>query len=462
MRLAIIVDSPKRDLDGAVLTAYHLARRGVDAYIVPMYQQGYDLPVLRPDGVLVNYARENNRELLMTYRALGICVMVIDTEGGVVSESGLDSPLNWAQELRRSGLGRCVDRYFFWGARLHEAFVKESDIPAAALQITGCPRYDFCVVPWRRLLEFPDQNYILVNTNFSAINPKFTPSKDTEKGIFRQLGWSQEYVDRLFAEWERVFPLYLGAIKELAQRMPHKRLRVRPHPFENERVYLQQLGSAENVVIDGTGNALPVIANATCMLHLNCGTAIDALMLGTPAISMEFLNSEVMRSHAKLPSSISMCAHSFDELENLIAQSAELGRRQLEEREALLAQFVEPWFHKLDGRAAERLADHAMAAVAGRSPPRRSFAQSVFGGRRKSIGRTVTGIACNVLGSKWASRLQGIPLPKRRAKAITLDDVRTRIRRLCAVAPVNKELSVVYAQHPVSGVAMASICVRAS
>src|SRR5512134_117776 len=104
MRVAIIVDSPKRDLDGALLTGYQLAHRGVEVLLVPLYQQGYDLPWLRPDGVVVNYVRENNRELLATYRSLGICVMVMDTEGGVLSDLGLDAPSNWAREMRRSGL----------------------------------------------------------------------------------------------------------------------------------------------------------------------------------------------------------------------------------------------------------------------------------------------------------------------------------------------------------------------
>jgi surface carbohydrate biosynthesis protein len=459
MKLAVIVDSPKRDLDGAVLTAYHLARRGAEVYIVPMYQQGYDLPILRPDGVLVNYARENNRDLLMTYRALGMCVMVMDTEGGVVSESGLDAPRNWARELRASGLGRYIDRYFFWGTRLHDAFARESGIPAEALHVTGCPRYDFCVNPWRHTLEFKDRNYVLVNTNFSAINPKFTPSKDAERRIFLQLGWSKDYVDRLFAEWGRVFPLYLSAIEQLARRKQHMRIRVRPHPFEDENVYLQRYGSTENVVIDASGSALPAIANATCVLHLNCGTAVDALMLGTPAISMEFLNSETMRSHAKLPATVSIRADSFDELEGLVADPAELARRQVDEREALVAQFVEPWFHTLDGRASERLADAAMAAVAGRPSPRRSIRASMWGGRKRSIGRLVTGMTCNLLGSKSASQLLMFRLPERRSKAITLDDVRSRIEGLHRVAPAQEELYLSHARHPVSGSAMASISI---
>src|ERR1051326_6603616 len=128
MKVALIVDSPKRDLEGAALTAFHLAKRGAEAILVPMYQQGYDIPLASPDAVIVNYARENNRELLATYRSLGIAVIVMDTEGGVLSEAGLDAPDTWARQMRRSGLGACVDRYFFWGERLRAAFKLHSGI----------------------------------------------------------------------------------------------------------------------------------------------------------------------------------------------------------------------------------------------------------------------------------------------------------------------------------------------
>lgn len=97
MKVALVLDNPRRDLNGVLLTAYRLLRLGVESYVVPMYVQGYDIPLLGPDAVIVNYARTTNRELLQTYRALGILVLVMDTEGGIFSESGSDSPENWAK-----------------------------------------------------------------------------------------------------------------------------------------------------------------------------------------------------------------------------------------------------------------------------------------------------------------------------------------------------------------------------
>jgi surface carbohydrate biosynthesis protein len=461
MKVAIIVDSPKRDLDGALLTAYQLARRGAEAFLVPMYQQGYDLPWLRPDGVIVNYARENNRELLAAYRELGICVMVMDTEGGVLSDAGLDAPLNWARAMRDGGLAGYVDRYFFWGPRLYEAFRAESGMPADALHVTGCPRFDFCAQPWRRLLEFPARGYVLVNTNFSAINPGFTRSLASERAIFRQLGWADTYVERLFGDLEAVFPRYLDTLERLARRLPATRFRIRPHPFEDEAIYRKRFGQIPNVTVDGAGNVLPAIANAACVLHLNCGTAVESLMLGTPAVSLEFLNSETMRSHAPLPSRVSTAAGSLHELEELVAAAEALKERQSGRHAELFDRFLRPWFHLRDGRAAERVAEQAIAAVAARRKPRRSARASLFGSRRPSAGRLLSGLACNLLGSYRASRLAGLGVPQRRAKALPVEAARSGIARLHSVDGATSALSVARARHPVSRLAMASIRVAA-
>jgi surface carbohydrate biosynthesis protein len=452
MRVALVVDSPKRDLDGIVLIAYHLARRGAEALVVPMYQQGYDLPLLRPHGVIVNYARTNNAELLASYRALGSSVMVLDTEGGVLSESGVDAPRNWARSFRAAGYERLVNGYFFWGPRLLAAFGAESGLPQAALRLTGCPRYDFCAEPWRRLLAAPDAGYVLVNTNFSAINPRFTASGDAEKRIFLELGWAPDYVARLFTDLQAVWPRYLDAIAELARRVPGRRILVRPHPFEDEARYAQRFAGVPNVRVDGSGNVLPLIANAACVVHLNCGTAVESTMLGTPAISLEFLNTDTMRAHAALPSQLSIAASSIDELERIVrgAQPGASARRE----------HLEPWFHRIDGEAASRVADAALEISSDAREPRRSIAASLRGARAVSAPRVLAGAASALLGSRRAGRVQGLLKPARRAKAFSAQDVESCVQSLAKVEGANSRFTVAHARHPLTGMRLGSIRVR--
>ena len=64
MRIGWVVDHPKRDLAGSVLAAYQLASRGASVAIVPMYEQGVDVPRLGLDTLVANYARAANLDLM--------------------------------------------------------------------------------------------------------------------------------------------------------------------------------------------------------------------------------------------------------------------------------------------------------------------------------------------------------------------------------------------------------------
>src|SRR6516162_3041047 len=90
VRIGLVVDHPRRDLDGLVLLALALLARGARPVLVPMYQQGLEQALLRLDAIVVNYYRPNNAQILRRWRAEHLATFVLDTEGGVLSEAGHD------------------------------------------------------------------------------------------------------------------------------------------------------------------------------------------------------------------------------------------------------------------------------------------------------------------------------------------------------------------------------------
>src|SRR5882724_9725176 len=148
--VCLIVDNLLRDLEGLVLLGRQLAARGATATLVPMYEQGFDVPALRPDLVLVNYTRPNNADLIKSCKRAGILVGVLDTEG-----IGGKNPDQFAMMVKGVGCADLVDLYCVWGLAQHAAFLRHSTVPAARLHVTGCPRYDFCAGPWRSALPKP-------------------------------------------------------------------------------------------------------------------------------------------------------------------------------------------------------------------------------------------------------------------------------------------------------------------
>jgi surface carbohydrate biosynthesis protein len=455
--IGLVVDNPKRDLDGLALLAYQLACAGLPSALVPLYQQGVELPLLGVRAAVVNYARLNNRGLLEGYRTRGIAVYVLDTEGGVLSDAGRYTPENWASWLRESGLNALVDEYFCWGSAVASAFRELSGIAPERIHVTGCPRYDYCEPPWRDTLHFHLSDHVLVNANFSAINPSFTHGEDAERRAFRAAGFDDAYVDPLLAELHTAFEGFLQAIEQLADALPRQQILIRPHPFEDARVYTERFGERANVVVDGRGNVLNAIASARCVVHLNCGTAVESVLLGKMPVCIDYLNTERLIANTPLPRRISARPQSVDALIETVARGDEAREYPFAE---LRSRYIEPWFHTADGLAAQRVVSLLQSRTA-HLPPVRSYSLSLNGGySRPTAGQRLQGWAANLLGPAVAARLRAWREPSRRAKAFTAEQVDGVLRALDRVSGTSRGVAARTARHPLSGRPMSSVLVE--
>lgn len=460
-RLGLVVDHPRRDLVGLVLVARALVERGAEVVLVPLYQQGIDVPLLKLDGLLVNYARLNNKPLLEAYRSLGLPIFVLDTEGGVLSEDGADAPQNWARLVRDSGLAACVTRYFFWGNEVCQAFLESGAFPPEAVAVTGCPRYDLCHPEWRATLGWDRQGYVLVNTNFSAINPLFTRSTEEETRAFLSVGMAEDYVERLLQEMRAVFARYLELLQSLIAENSNRQFVVRPHPFENRRVYHDRFSHLANAVIEPRGDILNVINNARCVLHLNCGSAVEANLLGRLPIQLEPINTEVLRSHTPLPGQISYLPASVDDIGHAIRYAEDLSASF--DFEGNIDRLIRPYFGPLDGRAAARVAEAILTCLAKGSDfePRRSLALSLTSGLHRPSGpQWLQGMLANIVGSRMVAALRQSLRPARADKRFSAAQVEGLLAALSACSGEEIALRVAHARHPVTGVPLESLCVR--
>lgn len=459
MKVGIIVDNPIRDLPGCVLVARELARQGVEPVLVPLYQQGTDVPLLGLDAVLINYARLNNLPLMRTYRDLGIGLFVLDTEGGVLSEDGADSPEHWARSARQNRLHELIDGYFFWGERVQEAFVRESGVDAERLRVTGPPRYDLCAPKWRALLRGRRQGYVLVNTNFSAINPLYTDTPEAEQRAFLATGWSAEYIERLLADLRQVFARYLDELERLARDCPEQAFIVRPHPFEARDQYRRRFSGCPNVVVDPDGSIFSVIHNAACILHLNCGTAVESVLLGKVPVSLEYLNTDIQRRHTPLPSRISLGVTSYADLRRTVGDIDRAAAGF--DFDAISRKFIRPWFHHVDGQASRRVASEMLRCprLHGGTTRRRGLAASLRSSSpAPSIMQRLQGIVNNALGSKRGTSVRNLVNPEWRHKTFGAGEVRTLLELFdSADRDAPSLLTVMHARHPVTRFPLASV-----
>jgi surface carbohydrate biosynthesis protein len=456
-RIGFIVDHPKRDLGGGAMLAHALAQRGIETALIPLYDQGIDVPLLGLDGLVVNFARPVNLDLVRGYHDAGLPVWVLDTEGGILADNGANTPSRLAAYVRDSGFAPLLAGYFFWGSELHEAFRRDSGMSDEKLHLTGCPRFDFAAPAWRDLLRHERDGYVLINANFTLVNSLFSRSPEAEMANLIAAGWEREYVERLIAEHRGILVDFIETVRRLATQLPARKFLLRPHPFENAERYSSALSSLPNVTIDARGSVLNVIHHAECVLHLNCGTAIEAVMLEKLPLSLEFLNREHTSRHSSLPSRVSLPVRREEQLVELLSDLGSV--RPGFDFEVQHREFVQPWFHLNDGKAAARVASVLAAAVHGKAAAKASLRRSLMASRLKPrMAQRLQAALANGVGSRAASRLRALVQPLRRAKQLDVAPIRELSDAIARHAGM-PAVEVGAARHPITGARLASILV---
>ena len=472
MRIGIILDNPKRDLTGVSLIAYHLLTQGHTTFIVPMYDQGCDVPLLDLDGIIINYARTSNLNFLKVYKKLGLVVFVLDTEGGVMPEFGEGSPEFWAKRVHEIGASRFIDHYMFWGERHYEAFKKHSGIAEDRLHITGSPRHDVCHPKWRPILQHPLAGFVLINLNFPSVNPSWGNARyslEEDRIICESARAEMNNLSKVipvdFEKWYRfqdelisTLNEYVRTIRQLASSNPERTFIVRPHPFENQEVYRAFFAGTSNVRVDGTGEVMCVINAADLVLHLNCGTSVETRLLGKVPVSLELLNSELIRCNISVPSEISFPVHRFEDLDNLV-KAADGISLPYQARESY-CHVIDPWFREVDGRAAERassivsrvLSQHVFRSSASR------WLYALAAGHESPQGRhLVLGCLAQLIGSRWLARLRNRNDLHRNMKYVSPEVLRAGIEEIVNCDKSQLKFHIMPARHPVTGLELSTL-----
>jgi surface carbohydrate biosynthesis protein len=428
--VCLIVDNPLRDLEGLVLLGRQLAARGATATLVPMYEQGFDVPALRPDLVLVNYTRPNNADLIKSYKRAGILVGVLDTEG-----IGGKNPDQFAEMVKSVGCTDLVDLYCVWGQAQHAAFLRHGTVPAALLRATGCPRYDFCAAPWRAALPRPpvEPGYVLINTNFPVANPRFSNSSSDEEEAMVQAGFSREFARQFIIDAGKAYRSVLETSIRLAKHFKNVQFVLRPHPFENIGSY-DALAELPNFHVRQDGTSLEWISGARVLVHQNCSTAIEATMLKVEPLSMEWFNTPSLRLDAA--TRVSRGAGSESDLIELVQLGLD-GRLPpvAAEAEEFRSQIIGDFFTAIDGASSSRVTEFVLDAIA--TARAGKLATPVLS--RPSLRGVAAEAVRRALGYQASSALRrsySAPENERRrlGKAFTPEMVNSVLQRICAAS----------------------------
>lgn len=438
-RICLIVDHPMRDLDGMTLLASELAGRDAEVFLVPMYE-AQEVFTLAPDMVLVNYVRFANAGFVEACDRLGITVGVLDTEGGVRQD--LDE---YAAQV--APFVKRVRLYCVWGRAQFAALDRGAGLTPGALQATGCPRYDWAIEPWRNAIARPagmSDPSILINTNFPILRPRFqSRQREIEQNV-AGMGYERDRVLRFIEESEHARAEVIAAVVELARALPSVAIILRPHPFEDRHTYDEAFAAHANVRIEQSGPVFEWIRYSRLVVHFNCSTAIDSMLLGVEAVHLDWIDAPQLSQPTS--AGVSQRVRSVGELIDL-ARRAVAGDSLTVSPELTAARrsAIEEYFVDDDGRAALRVADAILAVLvrsAARPTPGWRYAVRALkaqGSLRAATKYIVSAIA----GASMVQRLRRASVRlAAESKRFSVADVASIVRRLGAVHLVYADIEV--------------------
>lgn len=441
-RVALIVDHPQRDLAGLVLTAFELCQRGISCHLVPLNLQHSELWALAPDFVLLNYLRRFNEPVVRQLIEAGIHYGLLDTEGAVFSGPDEYAELHCEDPVLLRG-ARCV---CMWGPKLADYLVAEGAYAREQITVTGCPRFDLYAPGWREAIwDVPGRNggppRVLINTNFSIVNPRFTSSAYNIEYYHETLGWSREHLAEFTGRETAAISEMIEIARSLAARFAEARITVRVHPHESPEPYRDGLAGIANVEVNDSGPVQSQLFQASAVVQRSCTTAIESALAGAPTLSPRWITPPM---EAPMAESVSLGCGSPEEMQGYLDGILAGRYRPSEEHERNVTTVLEEWFHVQDGLAFRRVADAVMGALQPRAVDERACERFLYLSSHRSesgLQRAARRVRLALgLSPDWSFRHMRVVPPdawQRGDKAFTADEVRDLVARVNGVFQAN-------------------------
>lgn len=311
--LIIPVENQVREFDAKLLIACCAAERGFPVIIGSQFFIYLAMCYL-PIGVFFAKSMRSVNGMTLTFiKHMGHHIVACDEEALV----RFDSPeyYDWRYSSRTFA---AISRFFAWGQDDADMYRSYKAYSGAPIHITGNSRIDLLRPELRGIFQEKADalcakygNFILINTNFSFVNNFVSGLNLIQRdgaGNFLHISRAGSGLNREFAEGQAnhqqaIYNAFRELLPKLGEWFPDTTFILRPHPSENHDIWRGIIAGLDNIRIIHEGNVIPWLMACRCLLHNGCTTAVEATVLGTPAISYQPVTSDVYDYH--LPNSLS-------------------------------------------------------------------------------------------------------------------------------------------------------------
>lgn len=235
-------------------------------------------------------------------------IISLDEEGGVDYSNGSTLLGRYTPTLFSS-----IDMTFFWGPKQLE-LVQKNIVNGAKTAITGHPRFKLLSPEYHYLYQDEVDEILSTYQDFVLINTNMGFGNNIRGDGFVRSNYGDRFknIDQIIAFDKEKLIVYRSFVIALSKKI-NKTIILRPHPEEDQSFYLKAFNNCENVQVISNSTAIPWLIAADTVIHPDCTTAIEALIIGKTPISFLPENyPDELTTH--LPLSASTCFTSEAEI----------------------------------------------------------------------------------------------------------------------------------------------------
>ncbi|MBI3674358.1 MAG: hypothetical protein HY245_13255 [Rhizobiales bacterium] len=280
--LLLPVETIHRELDGKILLSLFAAERGFRTFLG--FKGNIDAPGFPPSFYISKSVRRGSTLRMM--KGFGHRIAALDEEG-LVRFRGQ----GFALRLDADALN-LPEILVAWGRSNADDWRRHVHYRGTPICEAGNPRIDLLRAelrsfhqPAAQRLREQHGRFVLFNTNFAIVNHfikghsrlKAAEGSSTEAFSAAMTG-IENHKRQLLDHFRDAIPKLAAAVA------PHK-LIVRPHPSEDPRFWHETAKGIGNITVTDTGEVIPWLLAAACLLHNGCTTAVESAVLGTPTFA---------------------------------------------------------------------------------------------------------------------------------------------------------------------------------
>ena len=349
-RISLILDNPVRDLSYVSLIAMELAENGFEVNIVPSNMRHYELILSCPDYVLYPHQREgSSAEEILILDDQGIEIGVMETEQHIKENYFIDY-----QMPKNLNSLRIPKHVFSWGYYFQSLMKNNNLYSDQQIKVVGNPRYDEYIFNPE---TFEKSIKLLIATSFGIANPNYLSKKQNKKAFLNANMSEEDYL--------RYFKIHKGTIENLLDLIKEdffelgNGLKLRPHPYENEKLYIKELSNS--VVLSNEEPIVKQLKQSNSFMHYHSVSSVDSAVLQIPSINMSWLPTDY-KMHDSTPFMLktSYQPNSQEEMKELILL---IKKSKLKPRLEIDDPIFEEYLFKTDGIAYKRVAEHIMSDI---------------------------------------------------------------------------------------------------